>query len=71
MLAAVNAGEIYPNLQALCSGIHGAVPLLALPGTPQVVGIAAVGVEGGQLTLDTVTLTPDGSTRKIDLSIRA
>ena len=67
---AVNADGIYPNLHVLCSGIEGEVTLTAIPRGPLAVEVAAVGVEGGRLNLETVTLAPDGTAQQIHISLR-
>jgi SAM-dependent methyltransferase len=71
VLNAVNGDGIYPSLHALCSGIEGQVVLAGAPAGSVSVDLAALGVEGGRLMLETATVEPDGATRQVDLSIRA
>jgi len=71
VLASVNAEANYPNLHALCSGIHGEVALAMAPNVPSAVSVAAVGVGDGKVDLATVTLAPDGTHQQVHISIRA
>jgi hypothetical protein len=68
---AVNADGIYPNLHALCCGIAGEVALTDAPRVPLAADVAAVGVEGGRLSLATVTAAPDGTAQQVLISLRA
>ncbi|MBS0638236.1 MAG: methyltransferase [Proteobacteria bacterium] len=70
VVRAVNAEGLYPNLQALCSGIDGAVMLVDRTALPVAIRVAAVAVAGGRLTVGSATLTTPGEAQTIHVSMR-